>query len=318
MDFAQLRSEPEYNTRAVVERTGVPADTFRAWERRYGLPQPTRTGGNHRLYSELDLAVIARLRDQTRAGLRISQAVHQVRRTLTAAAIRAAAPPSPTVAETATVGYQVLSERLMRHLVAYNADGANQSLDEAFALGPIEHVCLSVLQPALNEIGERWARGELPVSVEHFASGFALRKIGALFNASRPEFGSPTVVTACAEGELHEVGLLVTSLVLSRDGYRVVHLGASLPTADLREAVDRLHPQALLLAASTEPIARQLADEIAQLTDSSTSDSMPLVCVGGRAFANNPSLGDAFPAHYLGANAMMARDELNRLLHRSA
>jgi hypothetical protein len=34
--------DPIYNTQAVVQLTGVPAPTFRAWERRYGVPRPAR------------------------------------------------------------------------------------------------------------------------------------------------------------------------------------------------------------------------------------------------------------------------------------
>src|SRR3954471_22159999 len=73
--FERLSAEPIYNTRAVVQRTSVPADTFRAWERRYGVPVPIRTPGNQRLYSERDIATIAWLRDQTSEGMTISQAV---------------------------------------------------------------------------------------------------------------------------------------------------------------------------------------------------------------------------------------------------
>src|SRR3712207_3544429 len=68
-------SEPRYNTKAVVRETGVPADTFRAWERRYGVPIPHRTATGQRLYSERDIAIIRWLRDRTAEGLTISQAV---------------------------------------------------------------------------------------------------------------------------------------------------------------------------------------------------------------------------------------------------
>src|SRR6476661_3974138 len=73
--FERLSAEPIYNTRAVVRRTGVPADTFRAWERRYGVPSPQRTAGGHRLYSDRDIAIIRWLRDRTAEGINISHAV---------------------------------------------------------------------------------------------------------------------------------------------------------------------------------------------------------------------------------------------------
>ncbi|WP_193165000.1 MerR family transcriptional regulator [Microbulbifer hainanensis] len=41
--------------REVAQRTGVNPVTLRAWERRYGLLKPARTGKGHRLYSEDDV-----------------------------------------------------------------------------------------------------------------------------------------------------------------------------------------------------------------------------------------------------------------------
>jgi methanogenic corrinoid protein MtbC1 len=323
VDVLRLRSEPEYNTRAVVQRTGVPADTFRAWERRYGLPRPTRTAGNQRLYSERDIAVIAWLREQTRDGLSISSAVLHVERALDAADATTPLPDAvPKLAprdvpDDVAYRYIAKTERLVQALVAYDAEGAAHVIEEASALLPMEQICLGILQPALADIGERWSRGEIPVSVEHFASGFVLRRLGALFNASRPETGNPTVLAACAEGELHEVGLLVMSFMLSRHGYRVVHLGANVPTADLRQAIASIKPEAVLLAASTEPVARKLAGEVVELTawlaTTSPNGKTPLLCVGGRAFVTEPALRDGLAAHYLGDNAMIALTELSRL-----
>ena len=43
---------PTYNLKAVVQETGLKPDTLRAWERRYGLPEPQRTESRHRLYSQ--------------------------------------------------------------------------------------------------------------------------------------------------------------------------------------------------------------------------------------------------------------------------
>ena len=41
--LAQLSGAPVFNTKAVALETSVPPDTFRAWERRYGVPRPQRT-----------------------------------------------------------------------------------------------------------------------------------------------------------------------------------------------------------------------------------------------------------------------------------
>src|SRR5215212_4340455 len=84
--LAQLSTAPVFNTKAVARETGVPADTFRAWERRYGMPRPQRTPGGHRLYSQRDVAIIRWLRDRTEEGVNISHAILLLTNTLNMAA----------------------------------------------------------------------------------------------------------------------------------------------------------------------------------------------------------------------------------------
>ena len=49
-----------YSIQAVSRQSGVHPVTLRAWERRYGLIRPARTGHGHR-YSDQDLAVIEQI-----------------------------------------------------------------------------------------------------------------------------------------------------------------------------------------------------------------------------------------------------------------
>ena len=50
-----LKQEELFPIREVARLTGVNPVTLRAWERRYGLIQPTRTDSGHRLYSQVDI-----------------------------------------------------------------------------------------------------------------------------------------------------------------------------------------------------------------------------------------------------------------------
>ncbi|GAC1361424.1 MAG: cobalamin-dependent protein [Ktedonobacteraceae bacterium] len=66
---------PMFNTKAVVQQTGVPAPTLRAWERRYALLNPERGENTYRLYSERDIALVRWLKEHVDKGMSISQAV---------------------------------------------------------------------------------------------------------------------------------------------------------------------------------------------------------------------------------------------------
>ncbi|MGH2535633.1 MAG: MerR family transcriptional regulator [Thermomicrobiales bacterium] len=315
--FDRLRTEPVYNTRAVVQRTGVPADTFRAWERRYGLPAPARSAGNQRLYSEQDIAVIRWLRDQTDVGLTISQAVALYRSELTTPDTTRSDPvPAPTKHSIAPVpsdlsGGLTAYERYVQAIVAafleFDAAGADIVVEEAMALLPVEDVCLHVLRRALQTLGEQWHRGDGVVSVEHFASEFVLRKLQALFNLSRPDLGAGPIVACCVEGEQHEIGLLLASLFLSRRGYRIVYLGANLPMPDLIEIVRRIRPPMVLLSASTMQAAERLIATVDSLNRAfpmgANDHYAPVIGFGGRVFDNDTQARDKIGATYVGSAA---------------
>lgn len=74
-DLERYSDIPLFNTKAVVQQTGVAAPTLRAWERRYMLLSPERANNDYRLYSERDIAVIRWLKERVDAGMSISQAI---------------------------------------------------------------------------------------------------------------------------------------------------------------------------------------------------------------------------------------------------
>ena len=70
-----VNKKPIYNLKVVVRETGLKPDTLRAWERRYNLPNPQRTNGGHRLYSQHDIEILKWLIDRQSEGMTISRAV---------------------------------------------------------------------------------------------------------------------------------------------------------------------------------------------------------------------------------------------------
>jgi len=216
--LGHLSDAPVFNTKAVARETGVPADTFRAWERRYGVPRPKRTAGGHRLYSERDMALIRWLRDRTDEGVNISHAVMLLTNTLESY-------PEQTVDADQSRAIARLLEELLQALTEFDAPQAEQLFGEAFSLYPFEQVLLEVAQPALIEIGERWHRGEINVAVEHFATQFVRRKLASLLNLFEGSGQRATILVGCAPSELHDIGVLLSSLFLVRRGWHVIYLG---------------------------------------------------------------------------------------------
>ncbi|MEM1333381.1 MAG: B12-binding domain-containing protein, partial [Actinomycetota bacterium] len=123
------------------------------------------------------------------------------------------------------------SERLEARLVAGDARGAWGVVEAAMAAGrDLDSLYLEVLSPAMVSIGDRWAKGELDVAVEHRASGIAMRVIGRLghrfVRRGRPR-GS--VVIGTPPGESHAIPTAIVSDLLRMRGWEVWDLGADVP-----------------------------------------------------------------------------------------
>lgn len=305
---------PLYNTKAVVRRTGVPADTVRAWERRYGVPRPQRTEKGQRLYSEREVGEIAWLREQTDRGLSIRQAVAMLKGGRSglplSAANGAAATPPP---EGGGAAYGEAAGRLFEAIAAYDAQGAERVCSECLAAFGVEATCLRVIQPMMYRIGEEWAAGALPIAVEHFASHVVRTQLS---NLGRAQAGTPAtlgpVLTACAPGEQHEVGLVMLGLFLMRRDVRVIHLGPDLPLDELSRAVRRVRPAMICLSATTVENARVLLRCLEELEE--TGVALPPLSCGGYAFQAHPELRARTETLSLGGEAVQAADAIRSLL----
>jgi MerR family transcriptional regulator, light-induced transcriptional regulator len=303
--LANLSNAPIFNTKAVARETSVPPDTFRAWERRYGVPRPQRTPGGHRLYSERDMAVIRWLRDRTDEGMNISHAVMLLTSVMEEV-------PQPA-ANTEARALDRMVDELVTALTSFDSTGAERIVGEAFALYPFEDVLLELVQPAMIEVGERWHRGEINVASEHYATEFVRRKLASLLHVFDNNASRETIVVGCAPQELHDMGILFASLFLIRRGWHVVYLGPQVPLADLLETVEKVKPALVCLSASTVETAI-LLQEVAR----ALQQRFPHVRFGygGRIFNHNPELCHTMPGMFLGQDARDLVDNVAGLINR--
>lgn len=298
--------EPLFNIKAVVQQTGVPADTVRAWERRYGLPLPERTPTGRRLYSADDIAAIRWLRERTAGGLTISQAIQQYQSLGTTAP----APLTPVVAEKQTT--PIATNDLLPALLAFDESQANILINQAFALYQVEDVCLQILHPALRAIGEQWLRGEALIAQEHFATHLIQRRLHALLAAYTPTVSRGRIVIACTAEEQHEIGILILSVFLVRRGWQVIYLGANVPQSDIVQVCVRLQPLLLCLSATNQHTAQSLIATAAAVA--ALPGQSPLIGFGGAPFNQHSSLRAQVKGHFLGLDAQEAVTKIETLL----
>ena len=302
---------PLYNIAAVVQRTGVPATTIRAWERRYGFPKPHRDEGGQRLYSEHDVETIRWLLEQTTRGVAISRAVDMLR--------SGHATSDLSVVRTPPRGgrsFAALRDDLEQALLHLDAERADVILTEAFTLFSVEDVCLHVFQPLLVDLGDRWHAGELSVAEEHYATSFVRARLFGLLQAYQGQHTpAPLVFTACAPDEWHEVGILIVSVFLARRGVRVRYLGPNLPLEGLAAIVARHHPAAVVLSAQSFETARKLRRAAQAVQEGAPPH--PRLAFGGQAFNIDPKLRALVDGTYVGPDAAAAVETIVGLIDHS-
>jgi DNA-binding transcriptional MerR regulator/methylmalonyl-CoA mutase cobalamin-binding subunit len=234
------------NIAALAQRTGVAPDTLRKWEQRYHILQPDRTAGGQRRYSERDVSRVEWLRERLDEGYRISEAASLLG---TIGVEPARLPHDHLRAILEAVEHGDTSEIGLR-------------LDQAFALLGVDETLDAVVTPLLGTIGERWADGTLSIAEEHLVSEAVRARLGYLLGDAGGGVRGVAVL-ACAPGERHELGLMMTAIALRRDGWKVVYLGADTPLGEAVALAQTLGARmlgvSLALAERVQPLEQALA-----------------------------------------------------------
>ena len=245
---------PQLRIGELSRRVGVPPTLLRAWERRYGLLKPTRSEGNFRLYSLDDVARVWAMKAQLERGHAAAEAARL------ALAERGVDSGAPLAAAAAAPAVQELREALVR----FDEAGAQRLLDRAFALHELEHVLAEIVLPCLRQIGEQWARNEIGVAQEHFASTLLRSRLLALAQGWNSAPG-PAAALACAPGEHHDIGLICFGLALWRRGWRIVYIGQDTPVGQLRRVAASVSLSLVVVVAHTSEPFSQHRSELEEL-----------------------------------------------------
>lgn len=286
-----------FNLKAVVQETGLKPDTLRAWERRYGLPQPERTEGGHRLYSQRDIDTLKWLVTRQSEGMSISRAV-ELWAQLEAQGedpLANVVSANGVIGRTDNAALANLCQRWTDACLAFDEPAANQVVSEALSLYPVEAVAIELLQAGVAAMGRGWYEGRYSVQQEHFASALAMRRLETLMAAAPRPNRWGRILVACPPEEEHVFSPLLISLLLRRQGWDVTYLGARVPLQRFRATVDKIRPQLVVLVAQQLRTAVGLRDMAAMLNTANIN-----VAFGGLVFNRIPQLVDCIPAHFLG------------------
>lgn len=149
--------------------------------------EPRRTASGYRLYSERDIALLRWVRQQMNDGLTISRVVAMLEAARQNGEAIAIEPSDPAALDLrqAPQPPSDFVQPLVQALISLDTERADEVIEQTFVLYTMPTVYVEVITPALIEIGELWHRGEISISIEHFATTYLRGRLLGLLQAIR-------------------------------------------------------------------------------------------------------------------------------------
>jgi len=242
-------SAPRLSIGALSRATGIPVETLRTWESRYGFPEPERKPSGHRVYKAASVPRLRRIAAALSRGHRASECVPASDDDLDA--LLGVTPGGPAAAMPTTPALAVADLSAMLEAVSvFDAERLTRLLlDDWARLGPMGFLTERA-GPLVQRVGHEWRAGRLQVSHEHFVSERltdVLRTLRLPFDARAD---GPLLVFATLPGERHGLGLQMAALVASVAGWRVLYLGTEMPPEQVAATVAGTGARAVALSMS--------------------------------------------------------------------
>ncbi|KPJ61017.1 MAG: hypothetical protein AMJ46_03260 [Latescibacteria bacterium DG_63] len=166
-----------------------------------------------------------------------------------------------------TLPQEILSPEiaLSRSLIEGEKDEAAKAVELLLRQGmSVTQIIEGILVPTMRGIGERFERGELflPHIVLSAEAAHGIFTVLASQQKAMPE-ARGTVVIATVEGDVHDIGKNLVSMMLSTHGYEVIDLGKSVSAKDIVKKAQETRAHIVALSAlltTTMPRMREVIE----------------------------------------------------------
>ncbi len=259
MAAAATEADRPYLGISAVERdTGLPKDTLRMWERRYGFPDPMRDAHGERLYPPAQVDKLRLMRRLVDHGQRPARIVHA-----SAEALARMLEEHPGVSDAELASAADIAPMLKLVRLHRSAD-LSAALRQALLKQGLQRFVVETVAPLAQAVGEAWMRGEIEVADEHLFSEQVQNLLRGAIGA-HDSVGRPRVLLTTLPEEQHVLGLLMAEAMLVPEGAACVSLGARTPMTDIPAAALAGDFDVVGLSFSTAYPVRQAIDALLEL-----------------------------------------------------
>jgi MerR family transcriptional regulator, light-induced transcriptional regulator len=268
---------------AAVEReTGLPKDTLRVWERRYGFPTPARDARGERLYPEDQVARLRTVKRLIDRGMRPGRLLGLDVEALMALAVEGVGEVPPRSA---------LHDLALFLLKTHQAGELRRELVQVLMRDGVSRFVLETAAPLIRQVGDAWARGELQVYEEHLLSEVLQAVLRQAISQLGAPAGPPLILMTTLPDERHGLGLLMAEAIATLEGARCVSLGTQTPLRDIVAAAIAQEADVVALSVSGNAVPAQTAESLSLLR-AQLPPAVALWCGGaGAARLKRPGKG---------------------------
>ncbi|MGE8496305.1 MAG: MerR family transcriptional regulator [Pseudomonas sp.] len=297
-----LKQEELFPIREVSRLTGVNPVTLRAWERRYGLIQPTRADSGHRLYSQADIDAVRSILAWIERGVAVSKVGKILAKSSTTKV-----SVSPLYEDVSSGEWSEWQNQLRRAISGFDEVRLDRLYGQVFSSYPLSVVFQDILMPLWQELlirQDEFGQTSEWLFFDTFLRARTLQRL-QIARAEVEEF----VLLVPIPGHCRELELLVAGLLLSSSDLAVNVLGMGQPMNELTLVCEKMQPLALVLF-SNHPPSEDLPRQLARLA---LSLECPLVLAGdGSDLAEDSLIGS--PIACLGNEGRLMQRRLQQFL----
>ena len=255
-----------YSIEQLSNITGFSKLLIRTWENRYNLFEPQRTPTNIRFYDDETLVKALNVSILKDKGYKISKIA-----TLTTADIEDLVR---NVTRDDEIYHVKQLNKVIESALTFNKALFHQVINDSLNRYDTLYVYKNILLPALHRIGYLWLTNDILPSQEHFLSELIKQKLYSRIDSVNQDDDRDKEVWLLflPEGEHHEIGLLVASLILNENNKSVIYLGQSVPLKSLDILKDYFTINKIMFFAIAQSSVNRL-EKVVSYLDETFSDS---------------------------------------------
>ncbi|CAI8981207.1 MerR family transcriptional regulator, light-induced transcriptional regulator [Pseudomonas sp. IT-P12] len=240
-----LDQEELFPIREVSRLTGVNPVTLRAWERRYGLIQPTRTESGHRLYALADIERVHSILGWLDRGVAVSKVGRILAKSAPLQALSHIIPNELVQAD-----YAQWQQQVHAAVSAFDDVQLDQVYGQIFSSYSQSVVFQDILIPLWKRLlqhQDQFGQTSEWLFYDGYLRTRVLQRLLLMRNSPR------RVIISALAGQCRELELLIAALFLSGNDMGVRLLTIGQPLDELTLVCEKIKPQALVLFSNHAP-----------------------------------------------------------------